>query len=657
MPKAYNADSIVTLTDLEKVRKTKSIYAGDDDKTALWLCVREPIDNTIDECIAAKSDTVIVIRHESGFYIYDNGRGIPVENHPTQKISALQVVFTQLAAGAKGEANSYSDSKNVYGVHGMGAAVSNALSKSFSAYTYRGGWFRYQSVNGKTLGRVAKANPADTIDSAVIKAMFPDGKIPRKGTIVHVLPDYTLFDNEKLDSEIIISYLEFKSLFLLKINFTFVDLTVTDKTPYHFGNKTQKDANKSIETILTDGLDRADIKSQIFTYSGNDCDVAFCISSKIERRINTFVCASPTPERGTHWTGFCNAVETAIQPFVKKKQIFDTEVFLDGFSGFLNFNISPPSFSGQAKQKLKSKAATKIVQDALTAPLTDFFKKNSQHVRSQIEHAVNIKSQSNKLANERGLDKAVSSGKSLPFNLTSCPYAKPKDRELYILEGLSAAGPAKKARDPKVQEVLPINGKIVNVYRSAAKALVGKSATPIQELMRSIGYSKDDLNLNKARIQNKIIILSDADEDGKHIRILLIAFLWKFFPQAFHRKMVYYADTPIYSYDTGDTEKIFGDTIAELRQGVEKKKIKFDTKLISRAKGWAKVSPADMRKIAFNPATRKLVNIPPLTKDDEKDFYGIIQDPDAGYRAKILGLPLDVLDASAIDDEDLAEAV
>lgn len=510
--KEYNASSIVALTDLEGIRKNRNIYTGDDNKTAVWLCIREIYQNAYDELIAAKVKDahLCIARHESGFYVYDNGRGIPVEKHPTEKISALELVFTKLNAGAKGEENSYSDSKNIIGVHGMGAAVSNALSKSFSAYTYRGGWHCYRSVGGKSVPGISKRSPKDDIDPEILKVMFGN-KIPSRGTFIFVQPDYSIFEAETIDSQTLVNYLEFNSLFVPGIKMEFFDLTGTQD--YIFHNKTKKDCQAAVKKIIMAGLKPADIKSDMFMHSSDDVEVAFCITGKVEKRIDTFVCASPTIERGTHWQGLCNAVEIAIAPYVKKKQVFDIEYFLDGFCGFLNFNISPPSFSGQAKQKLKSKAATKTVTDALQIPLNEFFKKHARVVREQIDYAVRIKTQKDKLDSERGIEKELASitSKSLPYSLTSCPYAKPKDRELYLLEGQSAATPAKTARDNKYQEVLPIDGKITNVYRSAKLAL---NSEAVQDILRSIGYDRNDPNMIKSRIQNKIIILADSDSDG-----------------------------------------------------------------------------------------------------------------------------------------------
>ena len=608
----YNSENIKVFSDVEAVQKHPHMYVGDNESFALYLILKEIMENAFDE-IVQNGTRVVVARTDKGFLIYDDGRGIPVDSG-AHGIPAIKLIFEKLNSGGKSNGE-YGNA--TVGVHGVGCVVSNALSHRLMAASYR---------NRKWNGYVAKKG-VGSIQKIDIKT-FPGYEyikdlIANKGTLVYVEPNFDFFgERGVIEDDPIKRAMYISSIAHPKKKYIYID-----------GEGREFIYKDEIKKISNDAL-------KFFS------DKVTLILKKEEGSVQSYVCAAPTSEHGTHWSGFVKAYGEAIQPYVKRNQTFDIEDAIN-VSGMLNYVTVAPSFSGQAKQKLKTKAATAEVAAAIKDALAIWVKKNKSHVQAGIEHAVKLKNIENKYEQEKTLQKSVARG-SLPFKLASCPYAKPQQRELYLLEGDSAAGPAKVARDEKFQEVWPIRGKILNVYRSFKKAAKSQA---VQEVLRVIGYSPDDPKMEKARIQGKIIILTDADSDGAHIRILLIALLWRFFPEAFRRKMVYFARTPIYSYRT-DNGPYFGDTLTELRKEVEKAKIKFNAENVTRAKGWGEVSPKQLKQLAFDLRTRDLVNIPPLDEMDMKTFKGIVIDSDATYRATLQGLPLDTLTNEADNDDD-----
>jgi topoisomerase-4 subunit B len=607
-PRTYEAKDIETLTDIQSVQQRTEMYVGSTDAFAKWICLKEPIDNARDEAGDGHADVVYVERLGlNEFIVYDNGRGIPVDNHAKAKVPAIQLVFCKLHAGAKMNNSADAVYKKTIGVHGVGACVSNALSISLKAYTYRKGWHLLECVKGEPEKLVKQIPPLTEIAHKYVQK--------NKGTLVHFTLDAARFEGE-IEDDTIINYLAIMSDFYPKISFVYAD----DKGIEVFRN----DKTLAAKTALDNGV----AAKQVLSLQTETLDVALCFSRKNPIKNGLHVCGSPTPEGGTHWNGLVKAVEFAIAPYVKK-EAFDAEDIAESLSGVLNISLHTPRFKGQTKQRLESKEAMPIVRDALKAPLTLFFSKNKESVIEAIKHAEVLHNLALKQKRETELVKAVASTKgklNLPPRLSQALNCRPEKRELFLVEGDSANGVAKLARIKEFQETLPLTGKILNVVHNDNRAAENAA---VQDILRAVGYSKDDPNMTQARVQGKVIFLTDADSDGGHIQLLLLGFFQKYMPQALKRGMIYLVDIPLYSYRSA-TEQAYGNSLGEIKAQVKS----FNPSYLSRAKGWGECSPAHLRALAFAD-TRKLIRIEAPEPEDKEVFYGLLTG-DSTLRRKML---------------------
>ena len=602
----YDADALLSLSDIESIQEHPTIYAGEMNNFAVWLCVKEIIDNARDEAADGHANLVYIERlSEFEFVIYDNGRGIPVDTHPKLKMSALQVVFCKLHAGANmKQGGAY---KKTLGVHGVGAAVTNAFSSTLHAASYRNGkWNWFQGKKGIPVGKVSTGPAPEPL-------MSNRFKLQKRGTYVTFEINKDVFEpGSTVESDTIIDYLAIMSDFYPGITFVYNDKEGEEV----FVNKMSIEARIAQEHGVT--------PKQVLCVKDENVNIAICFANAPDKSVSkhTYVCGSPTPELGTHWTGFTKAVERAALPFIKKGKSVYAEDIAEALAGVINVELHKPRFKGQTKQKLVSVEATKLVADAITGPLCIFFTKNKGKVIEIVKRAEDLFALRQKQSQEMNLANAVKNtrGKSnLPAKLTQSFNCKPEDRELYIVEGESAGGTCKKSRFEKYQEILPLTGKILNVIKSDVKAA---DNGPVQDLLRTIGYVKhagsSQADMSKARVQNKIIILTDADSDGGHIQILLLGFLFKYFKEAFEQDLVYIVDAPLYQYKEGG-KYTFSQSLADMR-----KIPSFNSKNLTRMKGWGEIGPKALRELAFDPKTRKLFRVNPLASEDKEDFFALL---------------------------------
>jgi DNA gyrase subunit B len=605
--RAYNAENIEVPTDVENVRNHPGMYVGELDELGAWITTREVLSNATDEAVSGFADTVYIERlNKYRFIVYDNGRGIPVDNHPTEKVPAIQLVFCKLHAGGKlrQETTTY---KKSFGTHGVGACVANALSASLSAYTYRKGWHLLECVNGSPK-KVVKATPP--------KLRYPQYFNKKKGTLIDFTLDASMFTGEIAD-DIIIDYLAVISDFYPRITFIYAD-EVGEEVFYN---------TKSVQQLVAERNGVA--AKDVLHVSHPRIEAAICFSRKEPLKSKMYVCGAPTPDGGTHWQGLVKAVEIAVAPHVKK-EVFGVEALAMSLSGVLNVELLTPKFNGQTKQRLLSKEAVNLVRDALKEPLAQFFNKHKPQLAEAIKRAEALHAMEQRHKAEKDLDKSLTSKKgklNLPARLVIAPHCDPKKRELYITEGDSATGPAKNARDHRTQEIMPLTGKILNVVKNDGKVV---NNVVVQDLLRVIGYRSDDKKMERARVQGKIIFLTDADSDGGHIQLLLISLMHKYLPHALKSGMVHIVDMPLFSYK-GPDEQAFGNTIAEIKSQVKK----FSPSYLSRAKGWGACSDAHLAKLAFDPKTRKLIKLSPILDHDLPEFYGLLTG-DTTLRRKML---------------------
>jgi DNA gyrase/topoisomerase IV subunit B len=587
-----------------------TLYVGSLDTFAKWIAVKEIIDNARDEAINGHATFVRVTRYgDEMFSVQDNGRGIPIGTHAKTGKPAIQLVFCELHAGGKMHNSEKSAYQKSIGVHGMGAAITNALSVNLKAFVFHRNWKVFECKRGEPVNKDVRAATAREIPL--------DCENIKRGTFVEFTLDNSIFNSPPIDDSMIHNYLQILSDFFPGIRFEYVvcDDAVSDDNPVV---TVYKNTKSLVELTAEDN----NVNSKdVLHVRTPQLECALCFSHLTPISKNLYVCGSPTPDGGTHWQGLVKAVASAVEPHVKKEK-FNAEDFAACLSGVMSIDVSAPKFRGQTKQKLESREAVKIVADALTAPLTAFFKKHKAQVANAIASAERLYALHEQYKHDTDLSKALAApkGKSnLPAKLVPCLHAKPHERELFILEGDSAISASKASRDKKFQELLPIRGKILNVVNNARSAIDNEI---VKDLLAAIGYTKDDPDFEKSRV-GKIIIATDADSDGCHIQILLIGLLYTYVPAAFRKGMVHVVNLPLYVRKNGK-EMVFGNTLKEVGAS-EKGALGKHGKdgVIVRMKGLGELNPAEMKILVYD-KTRDLVKLSPLRKEEMHDFRALL---------------------------------
>ena len=614
----YDAKDIDIFKGLEGVRKRPEMYISNTDKNGIFHILKELIDNSVDESIAGYNSTIGVHLEEDGTtLVYDKGRGIPVEKHDKTKISTLTSIFTTLHSGGK-----MRDGKGSYGAsvgtHGVGSSVTNALSEFFTVYTFRNNKWWYQSFKkGVPKTGVEKTN----------KPTVPNKKVTlNKGTVIKYRPDKKCFEkNAKLDKEKVKDFLKTLSYLHSKTKFVYS----TDKDYKEFYQP--KGLTSYIDYILENDK-KVEKVGKPFVYQDNSVDVVLQWTTKSEETLHSFVNGSMTKEHGTHVQGLGQALVKGIENYKTKRSDYRGEDLRNGLVGAINIKIASPKFDSQTKNKLVTKEAYQDMFKLLQPRLKQFFDNNKTLARKIVRRANEIRNAHKKLQNDKKAASEIKSEKNgkdlLPSGkLTKSKTNNPKERELFLVEGDSAGGTAKKARDPNNQEILALRGKIINAYKDKGKLFQNQE---IVDILKSIGYNpslKDPTN--KLRV-GKIILLSDADPDGQHINLLLLSLLHKLMPEVFDKKMVYVVDSMLYTYQKGQ-KRLFGNSVSDLKK--QDKYIK--TEYITRIKGWGEINQDVLKDIAFDRNKRKLLRIKNI---DEKNKFVSIVGEDVSIRKELLDI-------------------
>lgn len=603
----YNAKNINVLKGLDAVRKRPAMYIGDVSSRGLHHLVNEVVDNSIDESLAGFCDKIeITIRKDGSITVEDNGRGIPVDIHPEEKRSALEVVMTVLHAGGKFDKNSYKVSG---GLHGVGVSVVNALAERLKVEVRRDGKIYFQEFKrGVPVYKVKEIGKAGKNET---------------GTKITFFPDPEIFN---------ITEFKFSTLTERMRELAYLNKTITiiikdernggEEETYHFKGGLVEfvqylDENRQPlhKTVYIDGIK-----------DNTPVEIAFQYTDRYTENIFSYVNNINTTEGGTHLSGFKTALTRTLNNYAYKNKLIKEgkinltgEDFREGLTAVLSVKVAEPQFEGQTKTKLGNSETRSAVEMLVGEKLTDFLEENPAIGRKIIEKCSRAAEAREAARKARDLTRRKNALDTmhLPGKLADCSITDPEHCEIYIVEGDSAGGSAKQGRDRKFQAILPLKGKILNVEKAKINKILENNE--IKAIISAIGAGIGvDFNEEKARY-GKIILMTDADVDGSHIRTLLLTFLYRYMQELITAGKVYIAQPPLYKIKKGKEEfyafdeKERNEILKRLKvngkgkEPLDEKNLKGVS--ISRYKGLGEMNPEQLWETTMNPETRTVLQV------------------------------------------------
>jgi len=592
---SYTADSIEILEGLEPVRKRPAMYIGSTGPEGLHHLIYEIVDNAIDEAIAGHCDKIDITLHQGErVEVSDNGRGIPVGIHPKTKRSALETVLTTLHAGAKFENKAYQVSG---GLHGVGSSVVCALSTFMRAEVRLDGAVHMQEYKyGKPQGQVEKI-----------------GKCSERGTKIIFDADPQIFREIKYSRSTLISHFRQQAYLIKGIKINFYDKRDPNEPfEYHFyfeGGIASylKYLIKNNKSIHPDSFYVSAEKNEIIV------EAAFCYTDEFEAFEQSFANNIHNPEGGTHLTGFRTALTRVINDYARKGGFLkDADINLtgedvrEGLTAVVSIKIREPQFEGQTKTKLGNPEARAATESVVAEAMTKFFEEYPQDAKIIVDRCVlSAKARrAARAAKETVLRKGILEGLSLPGKLADCSSRKAEDCEIYLVEGESAGGSSRQARDRRFQAILPLKGKILNVEKVRLdRALDSKE---IKSLVIAMGTAiSDDFNIEKLRY-HRIILMTDADSDGNHIRTLLLTLFFRYFKAMIEKGYLYIAQPPLYKIQSGREIKYAFDDDAKDKM---LKELGNRPSSVQRYKGLGEMNASELWDTTMDPQRRVLLQV------------------------------------------------
>ena len=597
----YKAENIQVLEGLEAVRKRPAMYIGDVGSRGLHHLINEVVDNSIDEAMAGYCDELEVILNEDGSVtIIDNGRGIPVDEHPKIKLPAVEVVLTKLHAGGKFDKNTYKVSG---GLHGVGVSCVNALSKHFYAEVHRDGEIH-----------VMEFEKGKTVTPLKVK-----GKTKKTGTKITFTPDPEIFTQT------------------MEFNY---DLIAERMRELAF-------LNPEITIELRDEREEEDVRTEKFHYEGGIKDfvqyldenreplmdepiyiqgevdmvpveISIQYNGSYSENVHSYVNNINTKEGGTHISGFRRALTRSLKSYaddnnlVKSNISISGEDFREGMTAVISVKVPEPQFEGQTKTKLGNSEVQSAVEIVVYDQMKEYLERNPKTAKKILEKVILAAEAREAARKARKLiqRKSAMSGGGMPGKLADCSINDPEHCEIYLVEGDSAGGSAKMGRDRSFQAILPLRGKILNVEKAKINRILENNEIQaiITALGSGVGHAEEDFDMDKLRY-HKIIIMTDADVDGSHIRTLLLTFFYRYMKPLIQGGHVYIATPPLYriTYGRDNIEYAWDEkTRTKIVKELKKKRKKFD---VSRYKGLGEMNPEQLWETTMDPETRTLQQV------------------------------------------------
>ena len=608
----YGADQIQALEGMEHVRMRPSMYIGDVGVRGLHHLVYEVVDNSIDEAMGGYCDTVNVwINEDNSITVTDNGRGIPVDIHKKEGVSALEVVMTKIGAGGKFDKDSYKVSG---GLHGVGVSVVNALSGALKATVYRDGKIYEQEYErGKTM------YPVKTV-----------GTTEFRGTMVTFKPDHEIFQQSlEFNYDTLANRLRELSYLNKGLTITIEDKRVTEEDGTFKGETFHsKEGLKEFIRFLDGNREMliADVISMEGEKNGIPVEVAMVYNTSYTENLHSYVNNINTHEGGTHLSGFRRGLTNTLKKYADASGMLDKlkfdiagDDFREGLTAIISVKVGEPQFEGQTKTKLGNREVTSAVSQAVSEMLENYLEENPSDAKTIVQKVILAATARHaaRKAREMVQRKTVMSGGGLPGKLSDCSEQDPEKCEVFLVEGDSAGGTAKQGRDRKFQAILPLRGKILNVEKAMQHKVFENEEIKnmFTALGVSIGTEEDPraLNLSKLRY-HKVVIMCDADVDGSHIATLILTFFFRYMREMVEQGYIYIATPPLYLVKKGQKREYAWD---DNQRDLIAQKLGGSVN-IQRYKGLGEMNADQLWDTTMNPEFRTLrqITIESMTEAD-----------------------------------------